>query len=120
MKIKHRKNKPICFFITVSLSTLLLFLFSCRSEKKPKAVEIYTEDGIEVVLNKLEPASLSEEPKNPELEHELVISTEDEETAALGLTDIGTLGGGSFDVDSEGNIYIVCPKNSEHKIFTFD
>jgi hypothetical protein len=59
-----------------------------------------TEDGIEVILNHLEPYS-SGEIKALSLEEILTIDTEKDETAEMGLTDISHL-----DADSEGNIFI--------------
>lgn len=46
------------------------------------------------------------------LEQILIIDTENDATAELGLTDIA-----SYDIDSEGNIFIANPEASEHYIF---
>jgi hypothetical protein len=73
------------------------------------------EDGVEVVVNHLEPYKLRGEPTNLILEKVFSIDTERDDIAELGLTDIG-----AFDVDSQGNIYLVNPKAGENIIFKFD
>jgi len=79
---------------------LITILFCCFCGPKQNEVERYVEDGIEVVLNHLEPYS-SEDMKTLSLKKILTIDTEKEETAEFGITDIGL-----FDIDSEGNIFI--------------
>lgn len=74
------------------------------------------EDGVEVVLNRIEPYTVKGEPSTFTLEREFAIDTEDDATAELGLTDIGLY----FDIDSEGNIYLAGYKNTEGMIFKFD
>jgi outer membrane protein assembly factor BamB len=77
---------------------ILSFLAFCCS--KQDKVERVIEDGVEVVINHLEPYKIKGEPSTLLLEEEFTIDTEKDEVAELGLTDIG-----SYDVDSKGNIY---------------
>jgi hypothetical protein len=91
---------------------LLCFIFGC---KKQEQVERIMEDGVEVVVNHVEPYKLRGEPGNLILEKVLSIDTERDDIANLGLTEIG-----AFDVDSEGNIFVVCPKAKDNMIFKFD
>jgi outer membrane protein assembly factor BamB len=74
------------------------------------------EDGAEVVLNRHEPYTIKGEPTSFSLQKEFTIDTEDDKMAELGLTDIGL----SFDIDSEGNIYLAGYENTEGMIFKFD
>lgn len=67
-------------------------------------VEKTVENGVEVVLNRAEPARLGGEPNTLTLEKVFAVDTEDDATAALGLTDIYR-----FDVDRSGNILILVP-----------
>ena len=99
---------------TTALISILILLCFCAP--KGEKVEKIMEDGVEVVLNRVEPYSIKGEPSTFTLEQEFSIDTEDDMIAELGLTDIG----GSFDVDSNGNLYIVNPKGSESIIFKFD
>ena len=73
-------------------------------------------DGVEIVLNRIEPYSIKGELSTFTLEEEFSIDTEDDKIAELGLTDIG----GYFDADSNGNVYLVNPKGNESIIFQFD
>jgi len=98
--------------LILPLVFLLCFTFGCQKQEK---VERYMEDGVEVVVNHLEPYKLRGEPSNLILEKALSIDTEREDLAEIGLTDIG-----AFDVDSEGNIYIANPQAKENTIFKFD
>ncbi len=63
-----------------------------------------TENGVEVVLNPAEPLRLKGKPVILTLERVFVLDTEDDATAALGVTDIG-----AFDVDRAGNLLILVP-----------
>jgi len=73
------------------------------------------ENGVEVVLNHVEPYKIKGEPNTLTLEEELIIDTERDEIAKLGLVDID-----AFTLNSEGNIYILCRKSKESHIFKFD
>ena len=95
---------------------IIILIFLCFCAPEGEKVEKIIEDGVEVVINRIEPYSIKGEPSAFTLEEEFSIDTEDDKIAELGLTDIG----GSFDVDSSGNVYIINPKGSESIIFKFD
>ncbi len=86
--------------ILISLAALLCL--SCGGGRS--GVEKIVENGVEVVLNRAEPVRLKGEPSTLTLEKVFAIDTEDDATAALGVTDIY-----SFDVDRAGNILILIP-----------
>jgi len=74
------------------------------------------EDGIEVVVNRLEPYKIMGEPASLEVEELFVIDTEDEDLAASGLSDIRF-----FDIDSKGNIFLCqSPRKDMPLIFKFN
>ena len=101
-------NKSIYLFL------LLCLLIFCG--QKQDEVEIIIEDGIEVVLNHLEPYKIKGEAGNLILQEQFTIDTEKDEIAAIGLSDIS-----GFDVDSEGNIYLRNrPDSAEKHFFKFD
>lgn len=94
---------------------LLIFLFSGCALEQGK-VEKVTENGVEVVINHLEPYRIKGISSTLVLEEDLVIDSEKKEIANLGLTDIR-----KFDVDSEGNIYLFqVPRTRENLVFRFD
>ncbi len=79
----------------------------------PTDAEKIIEDGIEVVIN---PHNLDLKEPLFSLEEEFVIDLEEEEMAALGLTDVW-----GFDVDSKESIYIYKPPMSEgDRVLKFD
>jgi hypothetical protein len=80
------------------LVSIFCFLAFCGPSQVD--VERIMEDGVEVVINHLEPYKISGEPSTLHLEEEFTIDTEREEIAEVGLPDIR-----DFDVDSQGNIY---------------
>jgi len=98
--------------MVISLVVLFCLTFGCQKQVQ---VERFMEDGVEVVVNHVEPYKLRGEPSNLILEKVLSIDTERDDIVEIGLTDIG-----AFDVDSEGNIYIVSPEAKENFIFKFD
>lgn len=69
------------------------------------------EDGVEVVINYLEPYQVKGEPSTFELEKEITIDTEAEDLAELGISRIR-----SVDADRDGNVYFL----SNSRIFKFD
>lgn len=99
--------------IILLISILSLFIY-CGS--KQEEVERIIEEGVEVVINHLEPYKIKGEPNTLTLVEEFRIDTERDETAAMGLADIGHY----FDIDSEGSIYLVSPKSKKNVIFKFD
>ena len=95
---------------------LILFIFiSCG--QKQEWVEKIVEDGVEAVINHLEPCTIKGEPNTLTLEEEFTIDTERNDIKKIGLANIW-----NFDIDSEENIYMVGYKNYESKncIFKFD
>ena len=93
---------------------LLVFVFCGPKSSK---VEKTIENGVEVVLNHLEPYKIKGGPTSLFLEEEFRIDSEKDEIVELGLTDIWYW----FDVDSEGNIYLLDFRGtSEFWIFKFD
>jgi len=92
----------------------ILSLFFYCGQKQDK-VEKYIEDGVEVVVNHLEPYRIKGELSTLHLEEEFVIDTERDDVAELGLFDID-----AFALNSEGNIYILSRKSKESHIFKFD
>ena len=89
---------------------LSIFLYCAPKQEK---VEKIIEDGVEVVINHLEPYKMKEEPSTLNLEVEFTIDTEKDEIAELGVPDIR-----SFDIDSEGNIYFLLSR--ENFVFKFN
>lgn len=77
----------------------ILSLSLCCGQKQDK-VEKTIEDGVEVVLNYLEPYKIKGEPDTLNLDEEFILDLERDDIAEVGMTEIAR-----FDVDSEGNIY---------------
>jgi hypothetical protein len=96
------------------LALFLTILLCCvhKQEKVDKTIE----DGVEVILNHIEPYQIPGEPSTFSLEEEFTIDTEYFSIARTGLTDISC-----FDVDSNGNIYFLefMPREGDN-IFKFD
>src|SRR4030042_4633659 len=98
------------------LSLALLLISCCACGPKPQEVERTIENGVEVVVNHLEPYKIKGEFSGLRLDEELLIDFEKEEIARVGLADIR-----KFDVDSEGNIFIFqAPRIGEMVAFKFD
>ena len=95
-------NKLIYLVLVISL------FFYCAP--KQEKVEKYMEDGVEVVLNHLEPYKIKGEPSTLILEEEFTIDTERDEMIQIGLTDLI-----AFDVDSKGSIFLFNAKNKENR-----
>ena len=87
-------KKLVCFLVGLS------FLVSCGG-KQPK-VDKVIEDGVEVVLNHLEPYKLKGQPSRLRLEEETRIDFEREEYNDLGLKEPYFV-----EADSKGNIFII-------------
>ena len=97
----------------IFLFFILVVLVTCSTP--PAEVETIMEDGMEVVVNRLEPFPLAGESSHLGLEEMLVIDTERDDLAKMGLTDIRT-----FFVDSKDNIYLCqTPREGEHLVFKF-
>jgi hypothetical protein len=94
---------------------IILFLFVCCGPKQDE-VERIIEDGVEVVINHLEPYKIKGELYTLTLDEEFTIDTERDKIAEIGLTDIN-----GFDIDSEGNFYFFQEREyDENLIYKFD
>lgn len=93
---------------TVFVFMFFLFFNFCgeRTEKIEKVIE----EGVEVVINRLEPYKIKGQPSFT-LEEEFTIDFERDDLARLGIGEVR-----GFEVDTEGNIYFI----SEPQIFKFD
>ncbi|MCP2604712.1 6-bladed beta-propeller [Candidatus Aminicenantes bacterium AH-873-B07] len=96
----------------IIFSVFLIFL-SCGT--KQKGFKRIIENGVEVIINYLEPFRGRGEPYDFTLRKEFIIDTEREDLAKIGLTNIKL-----FDIDIERNIYILSPKSSEKLIYKFN
>jgi len=97
----------------VLLISAFIVLISCgpREEK----IERYVEDGVEVIVNHVEPYKIEGEPSKLHLDEEFTIDTEKDHVAEWGLADFE-----NFDVDSKGNIYCLHNRSSENCIIKFN
>jgi 6-bladed beta-propeller len=94
-------------------AAILLLVFSCRpGVQKPERI---IEDGVEVVINRLQPHKIKGQKAALELKREFSINFSREELAALGLADVY-----NFNVDPRGNIYLLNAKPVDYFIFAFD
>lgn len=100
------KKIPLLAFIL-----LLTALCSPKDEKVEKIIK----DRVEVVQNQIEPYRIRREPSNFILQEEFEIDLERKDLAEKGITEIH-----SFDVDSEGNIFMICINNDNNLIFKFN
>jgi hypothetical protein len=96
------------------LIILLGCLYFCNQPKQEK-VTMTAENGVEVIINYLEPYKIKGEQNILNLRREFAIDTEREDLARIGLTDIF-----SFDVDSDGSIYFMNSTARQNFIFEFD
>ena len=94
------------------LVLILNLFFHCgQKEEKAEKVEKIMEDGVEVIVNYLEPYKIEGEPTTFAIEEESVIDTEREDLAELGIRYID-----DYDADSRGNIYL----SSREQLYKFD
>ena len=98
---------------TLCLILCLAFFLTCGP--KENKVEKIVEDGVEVVINHLEPYKIEGIQATLALEREMTIDTENDETAETGLVDIE-----AFDVDEEGNLYFIRWTSNENFVYKFD
>ncbi len=94
---------------------LLVFIIFSFCGPKKEEIERFLEDGVEVVVNYLEPFEIKGMFTDLTLEEIFRIDTEKDEMAEIGLTDIW-----HFDLDSRGNIYLLGYTIREYSIFKFD
>lgn len=98
--------------LSACLLTIVL-LVSCK--EKPPQVDKIIEDGVEVVINHVEPYSLPGVPSTLKLEEDFSIDTEKDDIVKTGLTMIE-----SFCLDRDGNIYCMMRQSPENFIYKFD
>jgi len=96
----------------VTIFACFLLLSACQ--KQPK-IDRATENGVEVILNHIQPYSLKGESGTLVLERAFSIDTEKEDMLKVGLADIET-----FDVDQEGNIFIIQWQSKDNFAFKFN
>jgi len=101
-------------FNYILISFFMITLIISCSPKQEK-IERYMKNGVEVIVNHLEPYRIQGEPSTFHLEEEFTIDTEKDYVAERGLVDID-----NFDVDSKGNIYCIYNRSRENCIFKFD
>lgn len=100
-------KKPLSCLIGIFL------LLSCGGRQAK--IDRITEDGVEVVLNHVEPYRIKGQPSSFSLEKVFSIDLERTDLAEAGLGDAG-----EWDADNEGNVYVVCFKNNKNFIYRFD
>ena len=96
----------------ISLAILFSFVFGCMRQEQ---VERFMEDGVEGIVNHLEPYSVKGELSTLHITKDYVIDTEKDDLVDIGLTDILC-----FDIDSEGNIYVLARQAEKDAIYKFD
>ena len=106
MKTRWRMSKVLI------LALFLMLAFGCGQKVPP--VEKIMEDGVEVIINHLEPYTLPGEKTTIVLDKECVIDLEDPVISNIGLYDINVFG-----VDSAGNIYLMAMQTQTDHIFKF-
>jgi hypothetical protein len=107
--VKGARMKKVMF-----LAFVISSLFCCGPGQEK--VEKLTEDGVQVVVNHLEPYKVKGSPSQLALEEELKIDLERSEFEHLGLKNPEEM-----DADSEGNIYIYDKQRaSDYFILKFD
>jgi hypothetical protein len=100
-------RKIPAYFLAITL------LMSCKA--KQSQVDKNVENGVEVVINHVEPYGVKGQPSELSLEKVLTIDLERDDLAEAGM---GTAG--EWDADDDGNIYVVGFKNRENFIYCFD
>jgi hypothetical protein len=99
----------------ITLLFFIVLLYPCCGSNRI-SIERITEEGVEVVLNQIDPYTLKGEPSSLTLEEELSIDTADDSVAELGLTDIWAV-----NVDNAGNIYLWnSPRSTENLVYKFN
>lgn len=98
--------------MVISLVVLFCLTFGCQKQVQ---VERFMEDGVEVIVNNVEPYRIRGESSTLFLEETFTIDTERDDIAEIGMTDIW-----SVDVDSEDNIYLLDFRPDRDAVFKFD
>ncbi len=113
--MNKNENKSAGKFLFFFLIILIVFVFTISCKERAPKIEKRIENGVEVVVNHLEPYVIPDEPSTLTLEKLFSIDTEDDSTAEIGLTDIYR-----FDIDENGNIFILRPPaGTGDLIYTF-
>jgi len=105
-------SKNRIFSISLFLSIAVICVSCSPTQEK---IDRYREDGVEVVINHLEPYKIEGESKSFEIIEDSRLDLEPKEIAELGISDVESL-----EVDSDGNIYFLVRKASDSIIFKFD
>lgn len=93
----------------VFLISLISFLPFCVSNQEK--IEKIIEDGVEVIINHIEPYTVRGEPSVLNLKKEFSIDLAREDMGEMALADTT-----EFDIDSEGNIYFLSRRSTENTI----
>lgn len=95
----------------------LLWIIALFIHCGPKSdqVEIHIEDGVEIVINHLDPYKIKDEPALLTIEKEFSIDFADDQIGELGIADAS-----DFEVDSEGNIYFFYSNKEGNLICKFN
>lgn len=96
----------------IYLPIIILLFINCGQKQDP--VERIFEDGVEVVINHMDPYKVKGELSSLILEEEFSIDSEDENMLEIGLTQVQT-----FDVNSERNIFIMNSRSQDNILFEF-
>jgi hypothetical protein len=94
---------------------IIILSLSIYCGPKQEEVERIMEDGVEVIVNHLEPYKIKGEPNTLHLTEEFIIDTDKDDIAATGLTHVQ-----NFDVDSEGSLYFLNRRSGKDFVFKFD
>jgi len=94
--------------------TLAFLIFMCCSQKSPD-VDRSIEDGVEVIVNYVDPYEIEGEPSNLVLEEEFRIGIDREDLNKLGLKAIW-----HFCITSDGHIYLTSSPPDVKLVFYFD
>lgn len=92
-----------------------ILAFSLLCSPKSEQIEKYLEDGVEVVVNHLEPYKIKEEPASLTLKKDFTIDFSGDDVGEMGIADAT-----DFEVDSEGNIFFFYSNKEGNLIFKFD
>jgi len=95
------------------LFNILIFLVCCSPNQEN--VERIIENGVEVIINHLEPYEIKGKPSTLNLEEEFTIDFGKDIFSKSGINDIS-----GVDTDSKGNIYLFAERSSKDFIMKFD
>lgn len=95
---------------SLALPLLVFYFFGCGSQQ----VEKRHENGVEIILNGIDPHQIDGQPSSLHLEEVMILDTEDPEAVASGLIDIN-----AFQVDSKGDIYLLSHRGENHFFYKF-